>query len=97
MKMAKCSRASSGAQRCRLIDKITGHDMHKAPVLLIFAASALLFACSSADFYAMRQENAQDTCRKLPEADRAACLARNSADYDSYKKQRESLLDSSKR
>ncbi|MFZ6645114.1 hypothetical protein ACO0LO_05315 [Undibacterium sp. TJN25] len=97
MKMAKYSRASNGAQRSLLMDKTTGHDMHKLPVLLILATSALLSACSSADFYAMRQENAQDTCRKLPEADRGACLARNSADYDSYKKQREGLLDSSKK
>ncbi|WP_394781644.1 hypothetical protein [Undibacterium sp.] len=60
-----------------------------------FIIPVLLSACSSADLYGIRQDNAQDTCRKSPEPERAACLTRNAGDYGSYKKQREALLDSS--
>lgn len=61
-----------------------------------FVVPILASACSSADIYQMRQENAQDTCRRLPEPDCAACLTRNAGDYAGYKKQKDALDSSEK-
>ncbi|MCD6026442.1 MAG: hypothetical protein K0R08_961 [Solimicrobium sp.] len=50
---------------------------------------SLLFGCTTADFYAMFQDNARDNCNKMVEPDRSACLTRIPGDYDTYSRQRE--------
>jgi hypothetical protein len=58
----------------------------KIPLALLTLA---LSACTTGDIYDSLQDHAQDRCRRLPDTDRAACLARVSTDHDSYKKQRD--------
>lgn len=59
--------------------------------LLIACASllaAMLSGCSAPQAYTSLQDLARDQCQRLPEVDRAGCLRRSQADYDTYQKQR---------
>lgn len=69
--------------------------MKKIPLVLSGVVLALLAACSTEQltgtaYYALQGE-ARDDCNKLLYAERAACLQRNSASYETYKKQRDEV------
>lgn len=63
--------------------------MKMADIFTNMLLLSVLTACTSREIYSSLQDNARDNCNKMSATDRAACLNRVSAGYDSYKVQRD--------
>jgi hypothetical protein len=65
----------------------------RLPVMVGLVA-ILLGACTTRGAYEGFREGGRESCRsKAPESDRAACLEHLQDDYDSYARQRQSVLE----
>ena len=63
--------------------------MKIAAILASAALLSTLTGCTTEQIYSSLQDSAHDSCAKLSETDRAACLKNSSTSYDRYKADRD--------
>lgn len=70
--------------------------LRRGRAIAMVIAAVGLGACSSEAMYRAIQLNRQQACEQIPIAQQASCKAQYQTDYESYKRQRESLSTAQK-